>query len=197
MNIRAFALSLVLACGFLAAPAYADDAQGTVNSTTVSVDLTKLDPNARNAVIDAVKAAEAPATAVAQPPVSADTAKQWADVGKNIGSAIAETCKALSIGVNDFIKTPAGILTIAVLILYLFGASLWAVVGGTIAWIVLGSLIWASFRKFHMPQKLKDKDGNEHFETYDFHSDDARTVSAVVHACAFVLLTIVMLIIVL
>ncbi|MBI3572177.1 hypothetical protein HY091_01415 [Candidatus Kaiserbacteria bacterium] len=193
MNIRALVLGAFVACSLLVTPAFAADTASSGNNTTVTIDLTKLDDVTRNAVIAAIKADQA----VAQPVVSANTARQWADVGQNIGNAIAETCKALSIGVNDFIKTPAGILTIAMLFFYLFGGSLWAVVGGSLVWVVLGSVIWKSFSIFHRPQKLMDKDGKQHFEIYEFHSNDARVVSVVAHVASFIVLSVIMIVIIL
>jgi hypothetical protein len=74
----------------------------------VTVDLGKLDPSARNSVIDANANKN-------DAPINPESWKQWAEVGKAIGLAIAETAKQLNTEVNAFIKTPAGMIAVGLI----------------------------------------------------------------------------------
>lgn len=173
----------------LAAPAFADDATPANDPAKVTVDLTKLDQNSRNAVLDEIASER---VKPALPVITVDKAKEWAITGKGIGDAIAASAKAMSVGVNDFIKTPAGTLTVVTIFLYLFGHAFWAAVGGSIVWIVLGCVIWKSFMKFHGQKIVTDKDGRTTTIEYDWHSHDAKVWSAIAHAVVFILVSISM-----
>lgn len=179
-----FALLGLLSLLAISTPASADRGD---NNTTVTVNLQDLDDNTRNAVLSAIKPK-------GTPNISPDDAKKWAIYGKGIGEAIAATAKALNVGINDFIKTPAGTYVILALALYLFGAHLWAVVAGALIWLIVGVTIWRSFRKFHMPFVLKGKDGAQVLETYHWDSKDAKTMSACAHCAFFLALSIVCLV---
>jgi hypothetical protein len=82
------------------------------SSTNVSVDLSQLSSEARNEILNMKAGGSKPAV---------ETAKEWAGVGAELGKAIASTCKELSIGVNDFVKTPVGKFTMLILAWKLIG----------------------------------------------------------------------------
>lgn len=185
--LAAFAISL------LATPAMAQD---TAGNTKVVVDLTKLDSNTRNVILDNIAASQkvpAAVAAVSNP----DTINRWSQVGKGVGDAIAAAAKALNTGVNDFIKTPAGTLVVWTLLAYLFGATLWHVVGGLLFWFMVVSLILWSFKKFHVQKVVWDKARTTPTVVkYEFRSSDARTTSAIAHVVAFAVITLATIIIV-
>jgi hypothetical protein len=191
MRFRVLSLAAIVAIGLFTVSAQAQEAADS-SGTKITVDLNDLDQSAQSAVI----AAKAKETAPTKPTVTVDEAKKWTNIGKGLGDAISSTCKALSMSVNDFIKTPAGLLTVAMLVLYLFGHTIWSIVGGSIIWLVLGLVIWKSATKFLIPVRLTSADGEITFlHPYDFASTEARVMCAVAHAGTFLLLSVMMLII--
>ncbi len=152
---------VALAAIMLATPAWASDtttavsaaagaAAGTVVTNMVSgpngaqlncnaIDINGLSSNdivnVRNAC-DAIKAAKpAPAAEALSP----ENVKEWAGLAKEFGSAIGQTAKELGVAVNDFLRTPAGIL----LTVYLF----WSKLGGIIIGIPFVVTVWFAFFK--------------------------------------------------
>lgn len=63
------------------------------------------------------------------------TVERWAGFGQQIGSALAGTARELGVVANDFIKTPAGQVTLYLII--------WKVIGNDVAHIGGGLLILA------------------------------------------------------
>lgn len=68
-----------------------------------------------------------------------DDVKEWGSLAKEFGSAIGSTAKELGVAVNDFLRTPAGIL----ITIYLF----WSKLGGIIIGIPFVVCIWFAFFK--------------------------------------------------
>ena len=68
-----------------------------------------------------------------------DDVKEWGSLAKEFGSAIGATAKELGVAVNDFLRTPAGIL----ITVYLF----WSKLGGIIIGIPFVMCIWFAFFK--------------------------------------------------
>jgi len=171
------------------------------NAQQITIDLGKLDSKLAARVIEAQQNIKKAEEKIAVPKVTVSQAKEWADVGQNLATAVGATAKALSVEVNDFVKTPVGWWAFAFIFWYFLGANIWAIVGGTITWIALGSVIWHSFRIFHIPQRKLVFEGEGKVKKYDyvkyaFASNDARTLSAIAHTVMFVVLSIVMLVII-
>ncbi len=137
---------------------------------------------------------------------TAEKADEWVSLAERLGSALSALAKEAGVALNEFIQTPAGMITVAVL--------LWQVIGGSIisalVWVVsMTVLIW-SFRKFHVPVRTEVvvRDGNgkpimeddkvktelTYVRKYIFNSDDARSVSAVMHGFMFLAMNIVFLV---
>ncbi|MDP2593996.1 MAG: hypothetical protein Q8P36_01505 [bacterium] len=171
---------------------------GAAHAQSINVDLSKLPSEVASGLLRAQKAINEEKEKVAVSTVS--QAKEWANVGKDLAEAVGATAKALSIEVNDFVKTPVGWWAFVFLFWYFLGAKLWAIIGGTLVWIILGCVIWHSFRIFHIPQrKLVSEEGKVRryeYIKYAFVSGDARAWSAVVHVASFVGLSIIMLVII-
>lgn len=167
-------------------------------ATQVTVDLDKIPSDLAAKILDAQKA---PATT--EPPITPSQAKEWADIGRSIGDAIAATAQSLSVGVNDFIKTPAGKMSVFVLFMYIIGWKLWTIIAGVVIWLVLGTTIFHSYRRLHLPTKYTITDegnpGKEKvlFGSYQFKDDGERLVSLWGHYISFVALAVVMLFIIL
>jgi hypothetical protein len=103
--------------------------------------------------------------------------------------------------VNEFVKTPVGMITMGLITYKVVGEKLWDVIGGTLAWIVVTAIIFISFRHFHMRERVVDKSNKENHQIqyiprYEFKSNDARNGSAWAHGVAFGLITFVCLLIV-
>lgn len=182
-------------CALLAASptlTWAED-QPPPSQTQVQVDLKDLNPTEQAAVLAAIKAHEgSPITNI-----TPQAAHAWAGIGKEIGSAFGETAKALNISVNDFIKTPAGVLTVWTIFLYLFGHTLWSIIGGSIAWIALTWLVWHSSTYFLRPRFIKTttREGGKVTTTvnkyeYEWSSKDSKMMCAAIHTAVFVAVTI-------
>ncbi len=177
-------IAAVAALLLVASPAFAADTQ----DTRVVVDLSKLDSSARDKVLEAVK--------VEAPKVNAATVNEWAVAGKGIGDGIAAAAKALNTGVNDFIKTPAGVLTIWLIIGYLFGSQIVNLVLGPIVWALLLFGLWHIAKTFLRPNVRTLKDGTVVDRTFQWRSTDAKAFLGVGLCAVGALLSLLMLFIV-
>lgn len=166
----------------------------TVNADQITIDTDQLDATTLTQVLQAKKKAS-------ETKVTVDNVKEYVTIGKEIGMAIAATCKELSVEVNQFVKTPVGKITMALIVYKVVGEKLWDIVGGTLAWIIITIIIWRSFRHFHMNERVVDKSDKqkpliEYVPRYVFNDRDYRPWSVFVHVVAFVAITITCLAIV-
>lgn len=75
-------------------------------------------------------------------------AKEWAEVGQQLGQAIAVTAKELNIAVNDFVKTPVGMMTAGIVIYSYLGKDF--ITGSLkVMFIALYFIVW-----FYMTQRF-------------------------------------------
>lgn len=128
--------------------------------------------------------------------LSPEKLDQWVDLGKNIGLAIAATAKELGVASDEFLKSNTGKITVALIVWHFMGKDIVGIVGGTIAWIVLATIILWSFHYFHMTKKVVIKKENKEVDVkyvprYTFGSNDARVGSVWAHGLAFLGVTIV------
>jgi hypothetical protein len=158
------------------------------HAVSVNVNLEDLPEEARNAILDH--------QAGKDKQISPDQVVQFEKYGLALGKSINALVKELGITLNDFIKTPVGKLTTAVLLwkLVLFEVLL--------VCLKLGSLIFAtsillfSFMRFHVPskQKKKDKESDEikinWIQKYEFSSGDAKMFSVLAHIALAIALMI-------
>lgn len=79
-----------------------------------------------------LEAANAPKTPV-KPQVSREDISEWAEISQEFAKALGIAAKEIGVSVNDFLMTPAGILTAAVLI--------WMVIGKLILGIIVGIVL--------------------------------------------------------
>ncbi|MBI5742347.1 MAG: hypothetical protein HZA25_00730 [Candidatus Niyogibacteria bacterium] len=167
----------------------------SASATQVTVDLEKITPEQVAAVMAAKQSAETPPKA-AVPTV--DQMEKWADVGAKVGQAIAATAKELNVGVNEFAKTPVGLLTMGLITWKVIGHDLLGIIGGTLAWIAITSVILFSFSRFHISERIKDKERGTvtYVPRYRFESSEAKGFSAVLHALVFIVFTGVCLVII-
>ena len=120
---------------------------------------------------------------------------QWVDLGKNIGMAVAATAKELGVASDEFLKSNTGKITVALIVWHVMGKDIVGVIGGTIAWIVLATIILWSFHYFHMTKKVVTKLENKEVDVkyvprYTFSGDEAKVGSVWAHSLAFIVVTL-------
>lgn len=196
LGALAFSVTLVLA-----SPAHA---------TNVNVQLEDLDSSTAARVLEQLKAAQDKKKSLVEKMVpTADKATEWADVGVKLAGAIGAAAKALSVEVNDFVKTPVGKWAMIFLFWYLLGAKIWAILVGIFAWVGVGSIILWSYRRLHLGRRVKRVVDGKTEVTVEYYpwrqavdskgnetGSDAKVASAVFHAGAFLAWSVICLIIV-
>jgi len=167
----------------------------TALATNVTLDVENLSPEQAAQLFELKKAAAVP-TIPELPPE--ERVEKWVSIGNQVGQAIGGACKELGITVNDFIVTPAGMLTVTLIVWKVVGEDIWGIIGGTLSWFAIMLLTFFSVRHFHMNERVEDKDKGEikYVSRYDFESDDARAVSAAIHGVVAVVFTVICLVIV-
>lgn len=156
----------------------------------VTVDISKLSPVARDAVLKTVN--DQPKSAfdslVGKAVTNPTLVVGWA---KDIGLAVAEVCKALNVQVNEFSRTRVGVLITGLIIWKVAGKDILSIAGScVIVLIFLPIWLW-SYRFFHMRERIVTKvemRGKkevpvkvEYIPRYEFNTPDARVASACVH----------------
>jgi hypothetical protein len=156
----------------------------------VTVDLSKLSSEARDAVLKTVNNQPKSSfdslvgKAVTDPTVVVG----WA---KDIGLAVAEVCKALNVQVNEFSKTRVGVLITGLIIWKVAGKDIMSIVGSCVIMLIFLPIWLWSYRHFHMRERIVTKvevRGKKevpievgYISRYEFRSSDARVASACVH----------------
>ncbi len=129
--------------------------------------------------------------------LTTENAGKMIEVGKNLGLALAAVAKEVGVSADEFLKSTTGKISVVVIIWKLMGKDIIAIVGGSVAWIVLSSIIIWSFKFFHMKKKVKTKDQSvQYIQRYEFKTSDARSGSAVGHVAAFAAVTVICMFIV-
>lgn len=161
-------------------------------------ELNKLDSTTAAQVLSELNREEAATTV--------EKADEWISVAERLGKALESLAREAGMALNEFAKTPVGIITIAVLLWKTIGVS---IVAGLVWALSLSIIIW-SFRTFHVPVKnkvvVRDKEGAPIVENgkpktevtyvlYEFNPlKDSRAASAVAHAAMFVVINMMLII---
>ena len=191
-------LFIVVSLVFTSAPFAAGQ-----SDTNVVVDLKDLSSDARNAVIYAIKEKEKMQKAAAPlemlPKMDPSTAKEWVSI---FTGAIRDICHDLNVEVNDFIKTPVGMLVGGLIVYKVVGKDVLSTVKritfGVVGWLVTMTCLYLFVaRKFFIRRKLKytdtytdkergpvKREGYVLVPPYEFKSNDARTTAAI-FMCVF------------
>ncbi len=136
--------------------------------------------------------------------IDPEKAEKWAKV---IGGTIKTISEDLSLGVNEFVKTDVGKITMVLIVYKVIGEDIKAIVFGAGAWLLVTPILLMSFRFFHGSRKLKikDEEGNitdikyiprYKWNTCDDGSSAAKIGSAAIHIVVFVAISITCLAIV-
>lgn len=78
-------------------------------------------------------------------PASASV-NQWIDVGANLGKALAGAAKEVNVAVNDFVKSPVGMITAGIIIWQFIGGALVHLFGALIVLTFGFSVLWWATR---------------------------------------------------
>lgn len=78
---------------------------------------------------------------------SAQHIKEWVDIGTEIGAGLASTAKELGIAANDFVKTPVGKLTAAIIVWHFMGSSIIHIMFGSLWLLVVGTVWYFLYRR--------------------------------------------------
>lgn len=165
---------------------------GAFAETRVNVDLEKLSPEARNAVINAQKSASA-----AAPAVNRENLALFKDYGKTIAETFAEVCKTLNVEVNNFANTPVGKLTMWLIVYKVVGKDLLHIALTLGLWFSVTIVCGIYAYVFHMPKKLVIRDDKKnitetkYIEKYQWNDNGAKSFSAFLCALVWVLSTLV------
>lgn len=160
--------------------------------TRVNVDLEKLPPDARNAVINAQKAASEMA-----PAVNKENLVLFKEYGKTIAETFAEVCKTLNVEVNNFANTPVGKLTMWLIVYKVVGKDILHIALTIGLWLAVTTVCAIYVYIFHMPKKLVKRDANktiveiQYIQKFRWNDNGARAIAAFLCAAAWALSTLV------
>jgi len=76
-----------------------------------------------------------------------ETMSEYAEFGKAFGSAIAQTANELGVVTNDFITTPAGKISVALIVWKVAGESIAGFIIGIMWFLVLLPIWWTVFKR--------------------------------------------------
>jgi hypothetical protein len=179
-------LVLSLLVSFLIFNIFAYSAFAQTSAIKQTIDMTQLTEQQKSEIMKIINNKESAVN---------EWARNFKGIGKEIGEALNETAKALTINVNEFAKTPVGNLTTFLLIYKIIGKEIIRLIIATLAWIIISSLILWSFYKFHVPYRVVEEDPTtktkkiRFIQKYEFKTNDARVTSATMHVICFGILT--------
>ena len=189
---KLFVISIVLLGLFMVMPtiSYADEP----NNTILLSDLEGLNASARRQLIAQriknLKQAKKSAAGIIESvsDIGPSDLETWANV---ISTTIKTVCKDLSIGVNEFIKTDVGKITMFLVAYKVLGDDVKSIVFGLLSLMISMPIIISSFVHFHTSRKVKVRNDAgkitevRYIRRYDFKSNEATTGSAAVHVLMF------------
>lgn len=79
-----------------------------------------------------------------------EEASKWADLGKNVGTALVASAKEVGQGVNEFSQTPVGQVTTAIIVYKVVGRDVLKLIFGTLTLVIgtaVGVYIFRNFGK--------------------------------------------------
>ena len=164
------------------------------SATEVKVDLEKLSQDARNEILNKNKeTAKQEETKIVPTKL-----EEWSNFGKTFAIALKETCTVLNVEVNNFIKTPVGMMTAGIIFYKFVGKD---IVHIFLTFIVFGFLftcLFFSFYIFHVPKKIVTLSENKvktisYIQRFDFKSGESRVCSATTHAVIFIIFAITLM----
>lgn len=159
--------------------------------TKVTVDLEKLDMQARNAVINAQKEA-----AQQLPSVNKENLVLFKEYGKTIAETFAEVCRTLNVEVNNFANTPVGQLTMWLIIYKVVGKDLLHIALTIGLWLSVTIVCGIYAYVFHMPKKFVKRDANkniieiQYIPKFKWNDNGAKAIAAFLCGAVWTLSTL-------
>lgn len=99
----------------------------------------------------------------ATPLETVEKVDKWVDVGERLGKMMGGAAREVGIAVNDFVKTPVGMMTAGLIVWNYMGGMLVHVVGGfMILFITFGLLTWHS-RRLRTVEVTYDKEAGRNW----------------------------------
>lgn len=88
---------------------------------------------------------------------------KWVDVGEKVGKMMGGAAKEVGIAVNDFVKTPVGLMTAGIILWNYMGGMIIHVVAGAIFFVVSFSLLTYMMRRCALVKITYDKDAGKNW----------------------------------
>lgn len=88
---------------------------------------------------------------------------KWVDVGEKVGKMMGGAAKEVGIAVNDFVKTPVGLMTAGIILWNYMGGMLVHVVSGAIFFVVSFSLLTYTMRRCSPTKITYDKEAGKNW----------------------------------
>jgi len=132
--------------------------------------------------------------------IDPEKAEKWVKI---ISTTIRTICSDLSIEVNEFIRTPVGKVTTAIIVYKVIGDDLKRVVLAVAGWAVTVIMILLLMRKFHMSERIVTRDDNKNIVDVKYvpryewvKTSDAKITSACFHVGGLIVITAVAIILI-
>lgn len=100
---------------------------------------------------------------------------KWIEVGQGMGVAIAEVAKHVGVAADEFLKSSAGKITLALIVWKVIGRELVHLSGGIVFMLVFVSLWIYFFKRMCLVKSikyLKPTDGYKTIKEYEYYPDD-------------------------
>lgn len=134
---------------------------------------------------------------IASPKVKADDVERWAKLGENIGKSLGAAAKEVGVAVNDFAKTPVGILTTVLIVWHFMGATLMKLIIGAAVMLVLIPLWFYIFRRYALKMEVTSMAPEKGWlskTVTKYDADDGRVWSMLIGLAVMLFVTTLMVI---
>ncbi len=99
----------------------------------------------------------------ATPLEMADKVDQWVNIGEKVGKMMGGAAKEVGIAVNDFVKTPVGMMTAALIVWNYMGGMLIHVIAGFIFFVTSFTILTWMMRRCIGTEITYDKDAGKNW----------------------------------
>lgn len=170
------------------------------SKTEVTVDLEKLDSNTQNEILKLQKKVS---ESVGQIDVKVEKIQKYKDIGLAIGVGLKEVCMTLNVEVNNFIKTPAGLI-ITGLVIYKCGGKdilklvIMILLCSTFYIFATFSLFWWLGTKKRVKQVVDKVKEYEYIPRLEFKEGSygkpsGRSICIFIHITSYIITTLILL----
>jgi len=151
-----FVIGVLISFGY----AHTASAEGSFNSSTVKdAGWDKLTPDQQADVLKQITNNSNMQGTIEAHTTKVETVNKWVEVGAGLGDALVILVQKLGVTVNDFLKTPAGLLSAAMIFWHIMGDSLVHLFFG-FAFIAVAIPAWIySFRRSMIKEMTRERSG--------------------------------------